>query len=131
MPAPLQPLSALPISTPSPAASTYTDFNGLAALKNAPTSPAAIRAVSQQVEALFLQMMLQSMRDASVEGGETDSNETRMYEDMFDKQIALTLSQHTDLGIARLFARQIDAKTPPAPAAPAAHSAPLRTGAQA
>src|SRR5271168_3303610 len=137
MTTPLQSIGASPPSVPTSSASTsaattYSDLNGLASLKNAPSSPAAIRAVSQQVEALFLQMMLKSMRDASVEGGETDSNETRIYEDMFDKQIALTLSQHTDLGIARLFERQSDAKTPPpAPAAPAAHSAPLRTGAQA
>ena len=114
--------------TPSSAASTYTDLNGLASLKNAPTSPEAIRAVSQQVEALFLQMMLKSMRDASAEDGETDSNETSMYEDMFDKQVALTLSKHTDLGIARLFERQLDAKTP---TAPAAHSAAPRIGPQA
>jgi peptidoglycan hydrolase FlgJ len=118
------------MSTPSPAASTYTDLNGLASLKNAPTSPEAIRAVSQQVEALFLQMMLKSMRDASAENGATDSNETSMYEDMFDKQVALTLSKHTDLGIARLFERQLDAKTAAAPA-PAAHSAPPRTAPQA
>ena len=128
MTAPLQPLSAPTLSTPSSAASTYTDLNGLASLKNAPTSPEAIRAVSQQVEALFLQMMLKSMRDASAENGETDSNETSMYEDMFDKQVALTLSKHTDLGIARLFERQLGAKTAEAaPGAPTVHPALPRT----
>src|ERR1700723_1723118 len=129
MPAPIQPLAAPTLSPPSSSASTYTDLNGLASLKNAPTSPDAIRAVSQQVEALFLQMMLKGMRDASAENGETDSNETSMYEDMFDKQLALSLSKHTDLGIARLFERQLGAKT--AEAAPAAHSAPPRTAPQA
>jgi peptidoglycan hydrolase FlgJ len=131
MTAPIQPLAAPTLSTPSPAASTYTDLNGLASLKNAPTSPEAIRAVSQQVEALFLQMMLKSMRDASAENGETDSNETSMYEDMFDKQVALTLSKHTDLGIARLFERQLGKAGETAPALPAAHSALPRTGPQA
>src|ERR1700677_3234741 len=132
MTAPLQPLSAPTMSTPSSAASTYTDLNGPASLKNAPTSPEAIRAVSQQVEALFLQMMLKSMRDASAENGETDSNETSMYEDMFDKQVALTLSKHTDLGIARLFERQLGDKTAEtAPGAAAAHSGLPRTGPQA
>ncbi len=47
------------------AASTYTDINGLAALKRDPNSPQAISAVAEQVEALFLQMMLKSMRDAT------------------------------------------------------------------
>jgi peptidoglycan hydrolase FlgJ len=99
----------------APAANTYTDLNGLAALKNAPTSPQTIRAASEQVEALFLQMMLKSMRDASAADGDAESNETSMYQDMFDKQVALTLSKRQDLGIARLFERQLGGKSPTAP----------------
>jgi peptidoglycan hydrolase FlgJ len=91
------------------AASTYTDVNGLAALKRDPNSPQAINAVAQQVEALFLQMMLKSMRDATA-AEETDSNEMGMYHDMFDKQVALSISQHADLGIARLLKRQLGGK---------------------
>ena len=88
-------------------ANTYTDLNALASLKNAPASAATIKAVSEQVEALFLQMMLKSMRDAGEASGEPASNETGMYQDMFDKQVALTLSKRQDLGIARLFERQL------------------------
>jgi peptidoglycan hydrolase FlgJ len=115
MTTPIQPLNAsvppdLSAAASSSAGSNYTDLNGLAALKNAPSSPAAIHAVAQQVEALFLQMMLKSMRDASAADGEPDSNETGMYQDMFDKQVALTLSKHQDLGIARLFERQLGGK---------------------
>lgn len=106
--------------TPSPvdtsAATTYTDLNGLAALKKDPTSPQAISAVASQVEALFLQMMLKSMRDASA-GDNPDSNEMGMYQDMFDKQVALTISQHQDLGIGRLLKRQLSG-TPTAAAVP-------------
>ena len=84
--------------------------------------------MSEQVEALFLQMMLKSMRDATdAEGGEPTSNETSMYQDMFDKQVALTLSKRQDLGIARLFERQLGGKTAPSPAATGS-SAPLRPG---
>ena len=57
-------------------------------------------------------MMLKSMRDAGEAAGEATSNETGMYEDMFDKQVALTLSKRQDLGIARLFERQLGDKTP-------------------
>jgi flagellar protein FlgJ len=92
------------------AASTYTDINGLAALKKDPSSPQAISAVAEQVEALFLQMMLKSMRDAT-SALETDSNEMGMYQDMFDKQVALSISQHADLGIGRLLKRQLQGKT--------------------
>jgi peptidoglycan hydrolase FlgJ len=98
------------------AANTYTDINGLAALKKDPNSPQAIGAVAEQVEALFLQMMLKSMRDATA-ALETDSNEMGMYQDMFDKQVALSISQHADLGIGRLLKRQLERKTAPAAAA--------------
>lgn len=107
-------LAALPAD--SSAANTYTDVNGLAALKRDPNSEESIKAVAQQVEAMFLQMMLKSMRDANIgdNGGSTDSNEMSMYQDMFDKQIALTMSQHQDLGIAALLRRQTAGKGSPA-----------------
>jgi len=97
------------------AAATYTDLNALAALKRDPNSPQAIKAVAEQVEAMFLQMMLKSMRDASA-SDDPDGNEMGMYQDMFDKQVALTISQHADLGIGRLLKRQISGK--PAPELP-------------
>jgi flagellar protein FlgJ len=126
----MPPTSSIPPASAAsaPDAGTYTDLSGLAALKNAPTTPATIKAVSEQVEALFLQMMLKSMRDATdAEGGETTSNETSMYQDMFDKQVALTLSKRQDLGIARLFERQLGGKTPPNSSATGAPM-PLRPG---
>jgi flagellar protein FlgJ len=122
----------MPVS-PS-AATTYTDISGLAALKKDPGSPQAIGAVAQQVEALFLQMMLKSMRDANI-GGEPDSNETSMYQDMFDKQVALAISQHQDLGISALLKRQISGSTAPTtlPGAipTAAPAAPIKAAAAA
>jgi flagellar protein FlgJ len=119
----LSPTPAAPAA--STQANTYTDLNALAALKNAPNSPATVKAVSEQVEALFLQMMLKSMRDASEAAGEPSSNETGMYQDMFDKQVALTLSKRQDLGIARLFERQLGGgKSPAGQAAPAAAPSP-------
>ena len=112
----------MPISSAMPAigdapsdfsgATTYTDVNALAALKRDPNSPAALSAVAQQVEALFLQMMLKSMRDATAAEA-TDSNEMGMYQDMFDKQVALSISQHADLGIGRLLKQQLAGKSAP------------------
>jgi flagellar protein FlgJ len=105
-------------------ASTYTDINALAALKRDPNSPQAISAVAEQVEALFLQMMLKSMRDASA-ALETESNEMGMYQDMFDKQVALSISQHMDFGIGRLLKRQLaPTASPPAALKGAATAAP-------
>jgi flagellar protein FlgJ len=113
----LMPLSAtIPLAGDTPidtaAATTYTDLNGLAALKRDPNSPEALSAVAQQVEALFLQMMLKSMRDATA-AEDTDSNEMGMYQDMFDKQVALSISQHGDLGIGRLLKRQLQGRPAP------------------
>src|SRR5450631_57000 len=122
--------SIKPVTPPAAAmanANTYSDPNGLAALKKDPNSPAALHAVAQQVDALFLQMMLKSMRDANAAAGEGDSNEMGMYQDMFDKQIALTMSQHQDLGLGSLLTRQIAARTAAASTAPVqsdAHAAP-------
>lgn len=111
------PGAAIPTLDNSPAldtsaASTYTDVNGLEALKRDPNSPEAIHAVAQQVEAMFLQMMLKSMREASATDN-SDSSEMGMYEDMFDKQVALTISQHTDIGISRLLKKQLSGKGVP------------------
>ena len=116
-------LNDAPLDTTS--ATTYTDVNGLAALKRNPDSPQAISAVAQQVEALFLQMMLKSMRDASA-AVENGSNEMGMYQDMFDKQVALSISQHSDLGIARILKRQLSGKTAPAATANASTVPPPR-----
>jgi peptidoglycan hydrolase FlgJ len=119
-------IPATPVDTT--AATTYTDLNGLAALKRDPTSPQAIEGVAAQVEALFLQMMLKSMRDATA-SDDPDSNEMGMYQDMFDKQVALSISQHDDLGIGALLKRQLTGKT--APAAPKQTSAGISNAASA
>ena len=106
-----------------PAGSNYTDINGLEALKSDSKSPAALGKIAQQVEAMFLQMMLKSMRDASLGDGIFDSNEGKLYQDMFDKQVALDMSKHQDVGIGDLLMRQLIQRTTleNAPATKAVH----------
>jgi flagellar protein FlgJ len=120
---------------PSPAtaaANNYTDLKGLAAIKRDPNSPQAVHALAQQVDALFLQMMLKSMREAGAEEGEPDSNAMGMYQDLYDKQISLTLSQHGGLGIGALLTRQLEHQpAAKAAVAPAASAAPHPTPAAA
>ena len=100
--------SAIPAPAATAAANNYTDLKGLAALKKDSNSPQAIHALAQQVDALFLQMMLKSMREAGAEAGEPDSNAMGMYQDLYDKQISLTLSQHGGLGLGTLLTRQLE-----------------------
>ena len=125
MPTPITP--AIPAQATA-AANNYTDLKGLADLKKDSNSPQAIHALGQQVDALFLQMMLKSMREAGAEEGEPDSNAMGMYQDLYDKQISLTLSQHGGLGIGALLTRQLEAAA--AARAPAAAGARLRGLAQ-
>ena len=97
------------MTKPIESANTYTDFKGLTELKKAAkeNSPEALRAVAQQFEALFLQQMLKGMRDASLGEGLLDSKAGDMYQDMFDKQISLNMSQGKGIGIADMLVRQL------------------------
>ena len=52
-----------------------------------------------------------------------------MYQDMFDKQVALTISQHQDLGIGAMLKRQLSGGKPATPAGAAAQP-PAPAGAQ-
>ncbi len=91
-------------------AGIYTDFSGLAKLRAKATgqSDEAAKEVAKQFESLFLQMMLKSMRDATVPGESAESDQTQFYQEMFDKQIALDLSSSGDgIGLAKMLEQQI------------------------
>ncbi len=91
----------------------YTDRQGLSNLKLQATtgSPEAIKGVAKQFEALFLQMMLKSMRDTQSGDGLFDSEQGKMYMDLFDKQIALEMSEKGSFGMAQLIQRQLTQMT--------------------
>jgi flagellar protein FlgJ len=101
-------------------AGLYTDFNELTRLRAKTTgasdsaeSLAATKEVAKQFESLFLQMMLKSMRDASAPGESSESDQTLFYQEMFDKQIALDLSNNEKgygLGLAAMLEKDIAAK---------------------
>ena len=67
---------------------------------------AALQKVAQEFEAMFVQMMLKSARDAAPEGGLLDSNEGHLYQEMFDEQIALGVAQRGTLGFDKMLRRQ-------------------------
>lgn len=84
------------------------DARGLDALRlQAKQDPQqAMKAVAQQFEAVFLQTLLKSMRDATPQDGPMDSDQTRMYTSMFDQQLAQTLSSR-GIGLADVMLRQL------------------------
>ena len=85
------------------------DIQGLASLRShAREAPgAAISEVAGQFESLFVQMMLKSMRDATVDGGLFESSQLDTYQQMFDQQVSLELSQQGGIGLAETLVAQL------------------------
>ena len=86
------------------------DAGGLAALKSRikEGDPKAVKAAAQQFEALFLQMVLKSMRDATPRDGMFDSDQTRMYESLLDQQMVQVLgTKGRGAGLAAMIEKQL------------------------
>ena len=70
-----------------------------------------IKKVAGQFESLFVNMMLKSMREASqvlAEENYLNSFETKMYQDMLDEQISISLADTNTLGLAEMMMVQLD-----------------------
>ncbi|HBC82700.1 MAG TPA: flagellar assembly peptidoglycan hydrolase FlgJ, partial [Escherichia sp.] len=61
----------------------------------------------RQVEGMFVQMMLKSMREALPKDGLFSSDSTRMYTSMYDQQIAQQLTAGKGLGLAEMMVKQM------------------------
>lgn len=104
--------------TEAASAYVYTDIQGLSGLRRQAQqkAPEATREAAKQFEALFIQMMLKSMRATvtTMESGLMESDQSQMYLEMFDQQIALSLAQQGKMGIADLITQQLgEAPEPP------------------
>lgn len=81
----------------------YLDIQGLSNLKqkNSVNNEGAKREVAQQFEAMLVQMLVKSMRDANKTLTQEEGNEqTELYQDLFDKQAAL-IAGHQGLGLSK------------------------------
>lgn len=105
-------------------ASAAWDAESLSALKlKAGQDPQGnLRDVARQVEGLFVQMMLKSMREALPKDGLFSSDQTRLYTSMYDQQIAQQMTGGKGLGLAEAMVKQMAADGPPA----AADSVPMK-----
>ncbi|KDC35640.1 rod-binding protein, partial [Bordetella bronchiseptica] len=99
------------------------DLGRLADLKRdavkAPDGQRQQTEVARQFEALFLQMMLKRMREATPKEGLFDSQQTEMLQGMADEQLALQLAS-PGIGLAQALLGQMQQGQPPVPAAAAA-----------
>jgi flagellar protein FlgJ len=86
------------------------DAAGVNGLKRAahqnPNSPEAIKGVAKQFEAMFLNMMMKSMRQATPQDGPFDSEQSKMFTTMLDQQMSQSLAQR-GVGLADVLTRQL------------------------
>ncbi|RRV07439.1 flagellar assembly peptidoglycan hydrolase FlgJ [Pseudomonas sp. v388] len=117
----------------------YTDINRLAALKHGDKdSKENLKKVAQEFESLFVSQMLKAMRSANevlAKDNPMNTAESRQYQDMYDQQLAVTLSTRGNgIGLQDVLMRQLSkdkginhAAAAEAPAATADAAAP-KTG---
>ena len=102
----------------------YTNLQGLAQLRAAAhkQSSEAAREVARQFEAVLVQMMLKAMRQASGEGGLLDNDQSRLYQELFDQQVALQLAKQRGIGLAQTLESQLGGEPTATSSVPAAEA---------
>jgi len=87
----------------------FSQFNQLRRL-NRSDEEQALHAAAKQMEGVFLNMMLQSMRDANAifsEGNMLESRESEFYQGMYDKQLVSNITSGPGIGLAEVIVRQL------------------------
>ncbi|WP_430459833.1 flagellar assembly peptidoglycan hydrolase FlgJ [Thalassolituus sp. LLYu03] len=100
------------IQTQVNSAQVYTDLNALQGIRSLgkDDKSAALMEVAKQFESMFLNMMLSSMRNANKvfeEDSMFSSPEMDFYENMYDNQMALSLSGQQGMGLSDVIYRQL------------------------
>jgi flagellar protein FlgJ len=96
------------IPAPDLSANFALDVSSVEALKReARNDPGkALHAAAAQFEALLMQMMLKSMREAADVGASTDSQDGKLYKSMLDQQLSIALAKR-GMGLAEPIVRQL------------------------
>ena len=85
---------------------TSYDFAGIGALKAQAARDGrdddAIKKTADQFEAMFLQMMMKSMRSTIQKGGLLDSAGTETFEQMLDQQFAMAMAGRRSTGLSQM-----------------------------
>ncbi|QGZ39253.1 flagellar protein FlgJ [Pseudoduganella flava] len=100
-------------STPTDlSANLALDSKGLAELRQGAKagSPEALKTASTQFEAMFVGMMLKSMRDATPQDGLLDNSQTKMFTTMLDQQTSQNIAKK-GMGLADVLVRQLSKTT--------------------
>ena len=91
------------------------DVKGMDGLRQSAKAkdPAALKEAATQFEAMFINMMMKSMRDASPQDGIMDSQQSKMYTSMLDQQTSQNLAKR-GTGLADVLLRQLSSTLSPA-----------------
>jgi len=96
-------------STPTDlSANLALDSKGLSELRQGAKagSPEALKGAATQFEAMFVNMMLKSMRDATPQEGLLDNSQTKMFTTMLDQQTSQNIAKK-GVGLADVLVRQL------------------------
>jgi flagellar protein FlgJ len=90
-------------------AKSYLDFSGLGELRGQAqqNQDKALKESAQQFEGLFIQMMMKSMREASMKDEENQSSGMDTFENMFDKEISVQMAKRGAMGVADFMAKAV------------------------
>jgi peptidoglycan hydrolase FlgJ len=96
-----------PVSTDL-SATLASDVKGMGALRQQAKegSPEALKGAAKQFEAMFLNMVMKSMRDATPQDGMMDSQQTKTFTAMLDQQTSQNLA-NKGVGLADVLVRQL------------------------
>ena len=101
------------INPSNPTEGLAVDANGLNGLREAAkqNTPESVKGAAKQFEALFLNMVMKSMRDDTPQNGPFDNEQTKMFTSMLDQQLSQSLAQR-GVGLADVLTRQLSASLP-------------------
>ncbi len=87
------------------------DTKGMGELKQSAKagSPEALKGAATQFEAMFINMMMKSMRDATPQDGMLDNQQTKMFTGMLDQQMSQNMAKR-GVGLADMLIRQLSAQ---------------------
>ena len=94
------------------ASDAYTDLASLNSIRTLAKTDehAALEKVAKQFESMLVRMMMKSMRDANavfMKGNMLSSPATNMYQQMYDDQLAVSLSKGPGMGLGELMVKQL------------------------
>jgi Rod binding domain-containing protein len=94
------------------------DFAGMGALRGQAQrhEGKATRETATQFEAMFIQMMLKSMREATDKEGLMTSDHEEAFQEMYDRELSVQLAKRNTLGVADMLVKSIDRSNDPGPA---------------